>query len=86
MPPFSLYQNVLEVSKQMLAAGMNQDWDVLIDFEKQRQQLLLKTVGQPVTPDDASVILEIQRCDSQLHEKVDAWMSHVRIFLQSSKP
>ncbi len=86
MTSASRYQSVLAISRQMLAAGMNQDWDLLVDLEKQRQQLLSKTVGMAATPSDASLILEIQQCDSQLREKVEAWMSHVRVFLKSSKP
>jgi hypothetical protein len=86
MPSISRYQSILAISRQMLAAGMSQDWDLLVDLEKQRQQLLSKTDGMPATQSDASLILEIQQCDSQLREKVEAWMSHVSIFLKSSKP
>ena len=73
----------------MLTAGMAQHWDELVTLEAQRRALLdqgEQTSISPTTPADKALISEIQVCDAQLSEKLDAWMSHVRILLRLDKP
>ena len=79
------YRQVLDLSQRMLAAGMAQHWDELVALEAQRQTLLEQT---PATaPDEPSrpqseLIGEIQQCDAQLTEKLEAWLSDARILLR----
>lgn len=79
------YRQLLDLSQRMLAAGMAQNWDELVALEQQRRVLLGKApivaqtdLRQPLI----DCIREIQRCDTQLREKVDAWMTHARILLR----
>ena len=79
------YQQVLALSQRMLAAGMAQHWDELVALEAQRQTLLDQA---PATaPNEPSLPLseligEIQQCDAQLSEKLEAWLSDARILLR----
>jgi hypothetical protein len=79
------YRQLLVLSQQMLTAGMAQHWDELISLEQQRRALLDKTPA--ATSADSSQaqmesIREIQQCDAQLSEKLEAWMTHARILLR----
>ena len=79
------YRQVLDLSQRMLAAGMAQRWDELLALEAQRQTLLEKAPGAgPTAPSPAlpELIAEIQRCDAQLSEKLEAWLAHARILLR----
>jgi len=78
------YRQVLALSQRMLAAGMAQHWDELVALEAQRQTLLDQTPD--TTPNESrplgELIGEIQQCDAQLSEKLEAWLSHARILLR----
>jgi len=79
------YQRVLEVSQRMLAAGMAQNWEQLLELEKQRQSLLQtpppQTTGTP-TALLVELIQQIQHSDGVLQEKLEAWLAHARILLR----
>lgn len=80
----SQFRRVLQLSKQMLEAGRNQEWERLITLEGERQQLLPKI---PIAPTDIHLVpllQEIQRCDEELREKLEAWMKHARILLREN--
>ena len=79
------YQQVLDLSQRMLAAGMAQHWDELLALEAQRQALLEEAPAQRPTaasPSLLELIGEIQQCDAQLTEKLEAWLAHARILLR----
>ena len=79
------YRQVLDLSQRMLAAGMAQHWDELVALEAQRQALLDKApVSAPAAPSPSllELIREIQQCDAQLSEKLEAWLAHARILLR----
>ena len=79
------YRQVLELSQRMLAEGMAQHWDEMAALEAERQRLFDAT---PVLgPADSrerlrELIGQIQRCDAQLNEKLEAWMHDARILLR----
>lgn len=73
----------------MLVAGMAQQWDELVSLEQQRRALIGNTPASAQTdPPRPSIELihEIQACDAELREKLDAWMAHARILLRLDKP
>lgn len=70
----------------MLAAGLAQAWDDLIALEDRRRMLLAQAEKPVPRPDDAQFIREIQKCDAELTQKVDAWMSHARVLLREPNP
>ena len=79
------YRQVLDLSQRMLAAGMAQHWDELVALEAQRQTLLDHApVSAPTAASPAlrELIGEIQQCDAQLSEKLEAWLSDARILLR----
>ena len=79
------YQQLLDLSQRMLAAGMAQQWDELIALEQQRQALFDQAPAfAPVEPSSqvGELIGEIQQCDAQLSEKLEAWLTHARILLR----
>lgn len=79
------YQQVLDLSQRMLAAGMAQYWEELVALEAQRQILLDDApVSAPTAPSPSllELIREIQQCDAQLTEKLEAWLAHARILLR----
>lgn len=79
------YRQLLDLSQRMLASGMAQNWDELIALEQQRRLLLEKAPIVAHTDSRHPLverIREIQRCDTQLREKIDAWMTHARILLR----
>jgi len=79
------YRQLLALSQNMLAAGMAQHWDELIALEQQRQALFDHTpASAPIEPSSpvGELIGEIQQCDAQLSEKLEAWLSHARILLR----
>lgn len=89
MPAEAHYRQLLDLSRRMLIAGMAQQWDELVLLEQQRRTLLFSAPG--VSPRDApqpliELIQQIQDCDTQLREKLDAWMSHARILLRMDTP
>ena len=79
------YRHLLELSQRMLDAGMAQNWDELVSLEQQRRIFLEKS--SIITKTDfplplIELIHQIQACDAQLSEKLDAWMTHARILLR----
>jgi hypothetical protein len=85
MPAAAYCRQLLDLSERMLSAGMAQHWDELIALERQRSALLDQAPA--FTPDDTpqpliDLIAQVQACDAQLREKVDAWMTHARILLR----
>jgi hypothetical protein len=82
----SYYEQILDISRQMLAAGLAQAWDDLIALEDRRRMLFAQAEKPVPRPDDAQFIREIQKCDAELTQKVDAWMTHARILLREPNP
>ncbi len=86
------YRQVLSLSEAMLAAGQAQAWEELVALEARRAVLLANppTAGGGEASDETAesirLIGEIQRCDAELREKVDAWMRHARILLRMAHP
>lgn len=80
----SHYQRILEVSQQMLDAGLAQEWERLLSLEKQRQLLWQTMPTQASTEQDhiIDLIHQIQNKDLLLQEKVEAWLAHARILLR----
>lgn len=79
------YQQVLDLSQRMLAAGMAQHWDELVALEAQRRTLLEEApASAPTAPSPSllELIGEIQQCDAQLTERLEAWLAHARILLR----
>jgi isocitrate dehydrogenase kinase/phosphatase len=79
------YRQLLDLSQRMLAAGMAQHWDELVQLEQQRRALLDKSpaltkadMRQPLI----ELIRQIQTCDAELREKIDSWMNDARILLR----
>lgn len=85
MPAEEHYQQLLDLSQSMLAAGMAQQWDELVRLEQQRRAVL-KTHPTATRPDSPQQVIElinkIQACDSELREKLEAWMAHARALLR----
>ena len=85
MATLAHYQQILDLSQRMLAAGMAQHWDELVALEAQRQALFdAAPVATPTPPSPSllELIGEIQQCDAQLSEKLEAWLAHARILLR----
>ncbi len=85
MATLAHYQQILDLSQRMLAAGMAQHWDELVALEAQRQALFDAAPAATPTPPSPSLlelIGEIQQCDAQLSEKLEAWLAHARILLR----
>jgi hypothetical protein len=83
------YRQLLDLSQRMLSAGMAQEWEELVRLEAQRRALIEKApaIGQTDLPQlSIELIGQIQACDAQLREKVEAWMTHARILLRLDKP
>lgn len=83
------YRHLLELSQRMLAEGMAQHWDEMTALQAERQRLFDATPAR--IPTDSSeqlreMIGQIQRCDAQLNEKLEAWMHDARILLRMDKP
>lgn len=85
MPAEGHYQQLLDLSQRMLAAGMAQQWDELVRLEQQRR-VVLKTHPAATRSDSPQQVIElinkIQACDSELREKLEAWMAHARTLLR----
>lgn len=79
------WRRILELSERMLTAGMAQNWDELVSLEEQRQALM-KTIppysGETPKAALTELIGQIQDKDNALREKIEAWMTHVRIMLR----
>ena len=79
------YRQLLDLSRRMLTSGMAQQWDELVRLDEQRR-VLLDSPPQ-IAPDEATQpliesIRQVQVCDAQLLEKVEAWMDGARILLR----
>ena len=79
------YQRILDLSKQMLSAGLAQEWIELVKLEEERQVLLNTippyTAGTPKAS-LTELINQIQDSDNALREKIEAWLQHARILLR----
>ena len=84
MPAEEHYQQLLDLSQSMLVAGMAQQWDELVRLE-QKRRVVLKTPPLITRSDSPQQLIElinkIQACDSELREKLEAWMTHARTLL-----
>jgi len=79
------YQRILDISRQMQRAGEAQEWDQLLDLEKQRQALFAALPNNVVGGSTGTIVdalKEIQKCDSALMEKVENWLQDARILLR----
>lgn len=80
----SQFQRVLELSKLMLEAGQNEEWERLIALENKRQQLLPNIPVKPADIHLVPLLQEIQQYDEELREKLEAWMKHAKILLREN--
>ena len=80
------FRELLDVSQRMLDAGMAQRWDELIELERQRRALFENAPTGALRQADDALIREIQACDTQLTERIEAWMAHARILLRMDQP
>lgn len=83
------YQQVLELSREMLAAGRLQDWDHLADLEARRSALLKESPDAPPPPsadEIISLIREIQACDAELKETLTTTQAQIRTLLRIPPP
>ena len=80
------YQMILDISRQMQQAGEAQEWDLLLELEKQRQDkfaaLPNNVAGKGNSGAIVEILKEIQECDRALMEKVESWLQHARILLR----
>lgn len=85
MTATAYYQHLLDLSQGMLKAGNAQDWDQLIELEQQRKAALNlppPAINQDGTGPSIALIHQIQACDRELLEKLEAWMDHARVLLR----
>lgn len=83
------YQKILDISRRMQQAGEAQQWDLLLDLEKQRQGLfsdlpdnIVGRISGGGSDSLVETLKEIQECDKALMDKVGNWLQHARILLR----
>ena len=83
------HRRLLDISQRMLSAGMAQRWDELVELEQQRREMFEqapRTASGTLQPADRELLEQIRSCDTELNEKLEAWLTHVRILLRMDKP
>ena len=86
------YLEALELTHQMLAAAVAQDWDALTRLEKQRAIIVGKTSPGRIALSAkeelriAQVITEMERESAEIIERVECWQEHAKILLRLKKP
>ncbi len=89
---FELYKQMLMVSREMLRAANDEEWDKLINLEKDRAGIVavLQTSKNliPESADDRNVLIEliknIQMCDDQIRPMIVGWMAELKAMFESA--
>lgn len=81
------YQALLDLTRRMSEACLQQDWDAMHPLEAERVRLLneLQGAAKPDTrqaPQIAALIREILALDQDMLERTQTWMDHARILLR----
>lgn len=82
-----LYEEIGTLSSRMVAAAQANDWDSLIELERNVAALrdTLLTADDTVATTDAErkriLIQQILRDDAEVRRHTEPWMEHVRQFL-----
>lgn len=90
MPRLADYQPLLELSRAMVEQAKACQWEALSPLEDQRRALIAQLSKQPATPANESAAIrqlleEIQACDAQVREHVEAWREPVRRYILRDK-
>ena len=86
------YLEALELTHQMLAAAVAQDWDALTRLEKQRAILVgkISTSRMALSAKEelriAAIISDMERESAEIIEQVECWQEHAKILLRLKKP
>ena len=89
------YQQVLELTHQMLSAATRQDWDALAGLEQLRTKLIStiqpsSSLSRQTSPAQvqriADLIKKIGRENDEIIEHTQVWQEHVRVLLRLDKP
>jgi hypothetical protein len=91
----SQYLAALELTRQMLSATTNQQWDALAALEKRRAETIAAIA--PISPQMsvrnpamagriAGIIREIEQESIGIVEQVHVWQEHAKILLRMKTP
>lgn len=86
------YLAALELTHQMLATAIAQDWDTLTRIEKQRAGIIEDVVRTKaaLSPSEkasiARIITEMERESADIVERVQSWQNDAKILLRLKEP
>ena len=86
------YRIALELTRQMLDAATNQEWETLGEYQEKRAKLIALMSPRMPPFDKATanrlsqIIKSIEVADAQIVDQVQSWQDHVRILLRTKTP
>lgn len=86
------YCLALELTRQMLDAAMNQEWETLGEYQEKRAKSIAALSPGMLPIDKATanritqIIKSIEVADAQIVDQVQTWQNHVRILLHTKTP
>ncbi len=81
--PLDFYKNISATTSQMLAAAQEQDWDLLVELEKEcakyteslKRVEMIRPVGEAFVSVKVGYIKKILNDDRQIRSLVSPWMA-----------
>ncbi len=89
----SMYDAILAITRKMLVAAQNNQWDELISLEQECRQLTQSLTKEELVPlsdqellqKKISIIRQILDDDAQIRAITEPWMSRLHEMLNTSK-
>ena len=81
------FQNLLSLSERMVLLAREQEWNALVDLEKERSRIASRLPAKlPALPKAevrvvTQAIKRILECNESIHGHVGPWMEHVGTLL-----
>jgi len=83
------YGAILDLTRQMLEAARNSDWDQLTTLEQARSRMAMQMADKrdenpmPPSEESAEIIRNILVCDEEIKARTETWLTELRAALDS---
>ena len=94
-PSISIYENILNTTNKMLAAAQNDEWDQLVELEKECRKLTEELIAnnteyelnlsEELQQHKVKIIHQVLANDAQIRTITEPWMAQLQNILNTTK-